>query len=179
MIDKVDKIREEATAATCEYNRVRIQQLMANAALKILLFHWGSVSLGRSKQCDRKWPQWQTGSRGAAGLLWRLTTHSRIAHCLRERYTSESTQIGSGLSRFSVPFGSSVGPVNTLLHFLLSVFEFQTVYETGNPEYPDDYYSMEIKFDFFNYAGIHRSVVLYTVPTIHISDLTFVTQNIR
>ena len=59
------------------------------------------------------------------------------------------------------------------------MFEFQTVYETGNPEYPDDYYSMEIKFDFFNYAGIHRSVVLYTVPTIHISDLTFVTQNIR
>ena len=66
-----------------------------------------------------------------------------------------------------------------VLYFSLFVFEFQTVYETGNPAYPDDYYSMEIKFDFFNYAGIHRSVVLYTVPTIHISDLTFVTQNIR
>lgn len=26
-------------------------------------------------------------------------------------------------------------------------------------------------FDFFNYAGIHRSVVLYTTPTIHISDI--------
>lgn len=27
-------------------------------------------------------------------------------------------------------------------------------------------------FDFFNYAGIHRSVVLYTTPRIYISDVT-------
>lgn len=26
-------------------------------------------------------------------------------------------------------------------------------------------------FDFFNYAGIHRSVVLYTTPKIHIADI--------
>lgn len=26
-------------------------------------------------------------------------------------------------------------------------------------------------FDFFNYAGIHRSVVLYTTPNVHISDI--------
>lgn len=26
-------------------------------------------------------------------------------------------------------------------------------------------------FDFFNYAGIHRSVVLYTTPKVHISDI--------
>lgn len=26
-------------------------------------------------------------------------------------------------------------------------------------------------FDFFNYAGIHRSVMLYTTPRIHISDI--------
>ena len=71
---------------------------------------WGSTPEVTSLLSSRSiWPQWQTGSRGAAGLLWRLTTHSRIAHCLRERYTSESAQIGSGLSRFSVPFGS-VGP---------------------------------------------------------------------
>lgn len=26
-------------------------------------------------------------------------------------------------------------------------------------------------FDFFNYAGIHRSVVLYTTPKVHIRDI--------
>jgi beta-galactosidase/beta-glucuronidase len=26
-------------------------------------------------------------------------------------------------------------------------------------------------FDFFNYAGIHRSVHLYTTPVIHISEV--------
>lgn len=27
-------------------------------------------------------------------------------------------------------------------------------------------------FDFFNYAGIHRSVQLYTTPAIYIDDIT-------
>lgn len=27
-------------------------------------------------------------------------------------------------------------------------------------------------FDFFNYAGIHRSVVLYTTPNVYIKDVT-------
>lgn len=31
-------------------------------------------------------------------------------------------------------------------------------------------------FDFFNYAGIHRSVHLYTTPLLHISDLEVTTQ---
>ena len=29
--------------------------------------------------------------------------------------------------------------------------------------------------DFFNYAGLHRSVWLYTTPTAHIDDVTVVT----
>jgi hypothetical protein len=28
------------------------------------------------------------------------------------------------------------------------------------------------KFDFFNYAGIHRPVVLYTTPRVYIDDIT-------
>lgn len=28
------------------------------------------------------------------------------------------------------------------------------------------------KFDFFNYAGIHRSVVLYTTPSVYIDDIS-------
>lgn len=30
-------------------------------------------------------------------------------------------------------------------------------------------------FDFFNYAGIHRSVVLYTTPRLYIEDITVYT----
>jgi beta-glucuronidase len=28
------------------------------------------------------------------------------------------------------------------------------------------------KFDFFNYAGIHRPVVLYTTPRVYIDDIS-------
>lgn len=30
-------------------------------------------------------------------------------------------------------------------------------------------------FDFFNYAGIHRSVMLYTTPLLYIEDVTVTT----
>ena len=40
--------------------------------------------------------------------------------------------------------------------------------------YPPGYSTMETFFDFFNYAGIHRSVLLYTTPKeAHISDISF------
>ena len=40
--------------------------------------------------------------------------------------------------------------------------------------YPSGYSTMETFFDFFNYAGIHRSVLLYTTPKeAHISDISF------
>lgn len=32
-----------------------------------------------------------------------------------------------------------------------------------------------INFDFFNYAGLHRSVLLYTTPRAYIDDVTVVT----
>ncbi|XP_063809909.1 beta-glucuronidase isoform X2 [Pseudophryne corroboree] len=38
--------------------------------------------------------------------------------------------------------------------------------------YPKGYFVQEIDFDFFNYAGIHRPVVLYTTPAIYIDDIT-------
>lgn len=31
-------------------------------------------------------------------------------------------------------------------------------------------------FDFFNYAGIHRSVMLYTTPIVHIKDVYITTE---
>ena len=35
--------------------------------------------------------------------------------------------------------------------------------------------SQEYSFDFFNYAGIHRSVILYTTPPVFLSDITIAT----
>lgn len=32
-----------------------------------------------------------------------------------------------------------------------------------------------INFDFFNYAGIHRSVLLYTTPKAYVDDITVAT----
>ena len=37
--------------------------------------------------------------------------------------------------------------------------------------YPDNYFTLGYDFDFFNYAGIHRPVVLYTTPKTFIDDI--------
>ncbi|KAM8797371.1 beta-glucuronidase [Eudromia elegans] len=42
-------------------------------------------------------------------------------------------------------------------------------------KYPKNYFVQNIKFDFFNYAGIHRPVVLYTTPSVYIDDITVTT----
>ena len=36
---------------------------------------------------------------------------------------------------------------------------------------------METTFDFFNYAGIHRPVKLYTTPVVYLSDITITTSH--
>ncbi|XP_039633562.1 beta-glucuronidase isoform X2 [Perca fluviatilis] len=42
-------------------------------------------------------------------------------------------------------------------------------------QYPDGYFVQNTYFDFFNYAGIHRSVLLYTTPKAYVDDITVVT----
>ncbi|KAM7139497.1 beta-glucuronidase isoform 1-T2 [Macrochelys suwanniensis] len=42
-------------------------------------------------------------------------------------------------------------------------------------KYPRGYFVQNTKFDFFNYAGIHRPVVLYTTPSVYIDDITVTT----
>lgn len=44
--------------------------------------------------------------------------------------------------------------------------------------YPPGYFTLTGQFDFFNYAGIHRSVRLYTTPKVFIDDITIVTKRI-
>ncbi|ODN06660.1 Beta-glucuronidase [Orchesella cincta] len=50
-------------------------------------------------------------------------------------------------------------------------------YKTGE-KYPPNHFIMESNFDFFNYAGIHRSVVLYTTPRSYIDDITVTTGSV-
>ncbi|GFS74353.1 beta-glucuronidase [Nephila pilipes] len=37
--------------------------------------------------------------------------------------------------------------------------------------YPNGFYTQGTNFDFFNYAGIHRSVILYATPMVYIDDI--------
>ena len=38
--------------------------------------------------------------------------------------------------------------------------------------YPPGYFVQNLQMDFFNYAGIHRPVKLYTTPTAYLSSIT-------
>ncbi|XP_076024323.1 beta-glucuronidase [Genypterus blacodes] len=42
-------------------------------------------------------------------------------------------------------------------------------------KYPEGYFVQNTNFDFFNYAGIHRPVLLYTTPKVYVDDITVVT----
>ncbi|XP_057343177.1 beta-glucuronidase isoform X5 [Manis pentadactyla] len=46
------------------------------------------------------------------------------------------------------------------------------LYKTDTSKYPKGYFVQNTNFDFFNYAGLHRSVLLYTTPTTYIDDIT-------
>ncbi|XP_061460643.1 beta-glucuronidase [Rhineura floridana] len=48
-------------------------------------------------------------------------------------------------------------------------------YMENESMYPKGYFIQDTKFDFFNYAGIHRPVLLYTTPSAYIDDITVTT----
>ncbi|KAL3858068.1 hypothetical protein ACJMK2_012684 [Sinanodonta woodiana] len=41
--------------------------------------------------------------------------------------------------------------------------------------YPPGYFVQDLQMDFFNYAGIHRHVTLYSTPRVYVDDITIVT----
>ena len=49
-------------------------------------------------------------------------------------------------------------------------------YKNNTNLYPKGFYETKTNFDFFNYAGIHRSVFLYVLPKDHIQDITVLTK---
>ncbi|XP_042149825.1 beta-glucuronidase [Ixodes scapularis] len=54
-----------------------------------------------------------------------------------------------------------------------------SVFRPRDPKrYPPDYCKQNVPFDFFNYAGIHRSVALFTTPKHYIRDITLVTTKV-
>uniref|UniRef100_A0A3Q4HS55 Glucuronidase, beta n=1 Tax=Neolamprologus brichardi TaxID=32507 RepID=A0A3Q4HS55_NEOBR len=44
-------------------------------------------------------------------------------------------------------------------------------YMNDRTRYPDGFFVQNIYFDFFNYAGIHRPVLLYTTPKVYVDDI--------
>ena len=63
---------------------------------------------------------------------------------------------------------------NTLSPHTIPQGEWQ--WKTEGDKYPEGYFEMFYDFDFFNYAGIHRPVTLYTVPkAANIADMTVTT----
>uniref|UniRef100_A0A3B3XZE2 Beta-glucuronidase n=1 Tax=Poecilia mexicana TaxID=48701 RepID=A0A3B3XZE2_9TELE len=48
-------------------------------------------------------------------------------------------------------------------------------YMTDRTRYPAGFFVQNTNFDFFNYAGIHRPVLLYTTPKAYVDDITVVT----
>lgn len=49
------------------------------------------------------------------------------------------------------------------------------LFEHDTSKYPKGYFVQNTHFDFFNYAGLHRPVLLYTTPTAYIDDITVTT----
>ncbi|XP_074120071.1 beta-glucuronidase [Sminthopsis crassicaudata] len=49
-------------------------------------------------------------------------------------------------------------------------------HRTDRSRYPNNYFIQSTNFDFFNYAGLHRPVLLYTTPPFYIDDITVTTE---
>lgn len=45
-------------------------------------------------------------------------------------------------------------------------------YKSTKDHYPPGYFVQNIQFDFFNYAGIHRPVILYTTPVSYLQNIS-------
>ena len=62
---------------------------------------------------------------------------------------------------------------NKYLHFSLSHHVYNVYYFIFR--YPPGYFVQNLQFDFFNYAGIHRRVRMYTTPKTYVDDITILT----
>nr|XP_027216434.1 beta-glucuronidase-like [Penaeus vannamei] len=77
-------------------------------------------------------------------------------------------EISSGL-RFGKENLVTVAINNTLTPSTLP--QGKIVYHNDPTKYPPGYFEQTLDFDFFNYAGLHRPVYLYTTPQTYIDDI--------
>ncbi|XP_023331589.1 beta-glucuronidase [Eurytemora carolleeae] len=77
----------------------------------------------------------------------------------------------SAVLNFSQENWITVAVNNTLTRY--TVPQGSVVWKNDDDNYSPGYSTLEIGFDFFNYAGIHRPVILYTLPRdLYVSDIT-------
>lgn len=65
---------------------------------------------------------------------------------------------------------------NTLTH--ATIPQGEVFFPQDPSRYPPGYYRQKVFFDFFNYAGIHRSVILFTTPPTYIEDVSISTVSV-
>ncbi|TVR12271.1 MAG: beta-glucuronidase [Planctomycetota bacterium] len=119
--------------------------------------------------------RWVTPSRLWAGQ--RLVLHfGSVAHHARvfidgaevARHKGGFLPFQVDISEFvdvAAPFRLAVAVDNRLDWSCLPCGEIK---EPKGPQYPDGYRQQVIHFDFFNYAGIHRSVHVQVLPPVHV-----------
>ena len=83
---------------------------------------------------------------------------------------------------FDVTSILNIGGANWLTVAMNNTLDLETIPQgritfKNDPErYPEGYFEQSYNFEYFHYAGIHRSVQLYTTPPdVYISDVTIVT----
>ena len=70
--------------------------------------------------------------------------------------------------------------IHVKICFRTSIPQGEWKWLTDANKYPPGAFKLIYTFDFFNYAGIHRPVLLYSRPkNIHISDVTIVTKSVN
>ncbi|XP_014679700.1 PREDICTED: beta-glucuronidase-like isoform X2 [Priapulus caudatus] len=101
---------------------------------------------------------WVNGQRAVSHDGGHLPFEADVGHLLSDgrRGNRVTVAINNTLSPFTLPTGS-------------------IEYKNDTNMYPPGYFVQNLNFDFFNYAGIHRTVLLYTTPATYIDDITVVT----
>ncbi|KAF4518651.1 hypothetical protein B566_EDAN002685 [Ephemera danica] len=117
-----------------------------------VVLHFGSVNYDATV-----WLNGEQVARHEGGHLPFETTVSKsLARNVSEQEACITVAVNNTLTPQTIPQGTLVRPEDPDM-------------------YPPGFVTQKLNFDFFNYAGLHRSVVLYTTPHCFLHDLTLVT----
>ena len=125
--------------------------------------------------------QWVNGVKVAQHSGGYLPFKSDISSHLKYGLKNSITvAVNNTLTPWTIPQGRfcSINLDNHLFHNYLQLLIGKIVYHNDTVRYPSGYYEQLYNFDFFNYAGIHRPVVLYTSPRTFIEDVSVTTVSV-